>query len=62
VLLLPWVLMSLPPLMWSDAGGMLLLPALGIVTLVGTLVNLAQGSVRGRPGPMGPPGGQPATR
>ena len=44
-LLLPWVLMSLPPLMWSDAGGMLILPALGIVALVGAIVNLAQRSV-----------------
>jgi hypothetical protein len=43
-MLLPWVLMSLPPLMWSDAGGMLILPALGIVTLVGAIVNLVQRS------------------
>ena len=41
-MLLPWVLMSLPPLTWSDAGGMLILPALGIVTLAGAIGNLAQ--------------------
>ena len=48
-MLLPWVLMSLPPLMWSDAGGMLILPALGIVTGVGAIVNLVQRSMETGP-------------
>lgn len=50
-MLLPWVLMSMPPLMWSDAGGMLILPALGIVTLVGAIANLAQRSMGTRRDP-----------
>ena len=58
-MLLPWVLMSLPPLMWSDAGGMLILPALGIVTFVGAIVNLVQRSMETRPEPS-PPGAQRA--
>ena len=57
--LLPWVLMSLPPLMWSDAGGMLILPALGIVTFVGAIVNLVQRSMETGPQPF-PPGAQRA--
>jgi hypothetical protein len=57
-MLLPWVLMSLPPLMWNDAGGMLILPALGIATLVGSIVNLAQRSTATRR----PLRSQPATR
>ena len=48
-MLLPWVLMTLPPLMWSDAGGMLILPALGIVTVVGAIVNLVQRSMETSP-------------
>lgn len=58
-MLLPWVLMSLPPLMWSDAGGMLILPALGIVTFVGAIVNLVQRSMETGPQPS-PPGAQRA--
>ena len=53
-MLLPWVLMSLPPLMWSDAGGMLILPALGIVTVVGAIVNLVQRSMETGPPPPAP--------
>jgi hypothetical protein len=53
-MLLPWVIVSLPPLMWSDAGGMLILPALGIVTVVGAIVNLVQRSMETRPGPSSP--------
>lgn len=49
VMLLPWILYSMVPLMWSDAGGMLIFPALGIVTLVGVIMNLAQRSVEGGP-------------
>jgi uncharacterized membrane protein YhaH (DUF805 family) len=52
--LLPWVLMSLPPLMWSDAGGMLILPALGIVTLVGATANLVQRYMETGPEPPTP--------
>jgi hypothetical protein len=59
-MLLPWVLMSLPPLMWSDASGMLILPALGIVTLVGAIVNLVQRSVEARPD-LSSPGAQRAS-
>ena len=54
VMLLPWVLMSMPPLMWSDAGGMLILPALGIVTLVGAIGNLVQRSADARRDPSRP--------
>jgi hypothetical protein len=48
-LLLPWVVISLTPLMWSDAGWMLFLPILGIATLVGAVMNLAQRSVEEGP-------------
>ncbi len=44
-LFLPWVLMSLIPLMWGDAGVWLIMPVLGITTFIGAVVNLAQRSV-----------------
>ena len=50
-LLLPAILVSLSPLLWlgdavrDNGAAMLLIPAAGIVTLVGALTNLAQASV-----------------
>jgi hypothetical protein len=51
VMLVPWILYSMIPLMWSDAGSMLVFPALGLVTAVGAIVNLARASVEARPDP-----------
>jgi len=45
-MLTPWVLMSLVPLMWGEVGWELVIPLLGIVTLIGAVVNLAQWSVQ----------------
>ncbi len=45
VMLVPCFLISLTPAGWSDAGWILILPVLGIVTLVGAVVNLAQRSL-----------------
>ena len=49
MMLLPFVLFSLVPLAWGDAGWLRLISALGIVTLVGANVNLAQRSVEEGP-------------
>jgi uncharacterized membrane protein YhaH (DUF805 family) len=46
MLLLPWILVSLTPLMWGEWSGALFLSLLGIVALVGAIANIAQHSVR----------------
>jgi len=57
VMLLPWVLLSLTPLVWGAWGGILLIPVLGIATLVGAIANVAHHAVRqdlsARPAPGG---------
>lgn len=45
-MLLPWVAMCLTPLGYNDPGGLLVIPVVGIVALVGAVVNLARHSVR----------------
>ena len=45
-MLLPWVVMCLVPLGYSDSGGLLVIPVIGVVALVGAVVNLAQHSVQ----------------
>lgn len=50
VMLLPLGLVALMPLMmWDDAGWWALLSVLGFVTIVGALLNLAEGSVEAGP-------------
>ena len=49
VMLLPIGLFTLGPLAWGEFTGFLLLSALGIVTLVGAFVNLAQRSLEEGP-------------
>jgi uncharacterized membrane protein YhaH (DUF805 family) len=51
VMLLPIGLFSLGPLVWGEVTGFLVLPALGIVTLVGAIVNLSQRSLEEGPEP-----------
>lgn len=49
IMLAPLVLLSLPILMWSDPGALIVFPILGMITLVGAVANLAQASLRDDP-------------
>lgn len=60
VMLMPWILWSLVPLMWAELDWLLVLPALGIVTLVGAVMNLAQLSVVAGPPSSTSEGAQPS--
>jgi predicted membrane metal-binding protein len=44
VLLLPSILVYISPLMWGEASWWLLLPLIGIATLIGAVANLARQS------------------